>query len=731
MSERAEFQIPICIVVLCLLGMPIGAAQQATSVFRPATVADLIEETVAENSKGEVAHFSPNEKQFVIVTRRGNLAKNTNDYTLLLFRTAEVFRSPVPERLLTFASASNTPAIGEVRWVDDDHILFVGAQVNGPSRLYLLDVGKRRSGAISNQDGSIVAFDKASRSSVFAFLARPALERLLNETERRQGLVISNQHPADLLADRKEGAEKLFVQYLGTNQAREIALHGSQLVPSIFLSPDGHYVVVQEELSTIPQSWAAYKLPSGVPVRRYLLADTRGGRIQPLLDAPTLPWEPGVAWSSDGESVVIPATFLPLDSNANNSQAKAPVPFSVEIHLHTGAVTKIAQGASDLLQWNPSTAALLLQPRSDSGGYDGKPRMYRKRNETWEVAAQEETVSASASGSLRPPVVIGAEQNMNSPVQLVATDERTRAHAVLLDLNPQFKQLAFGKVEDITWTGSDGRIAKGGLYLPPDFVSGKRYPLVIQTHGWDPEKFWIDGPSTAGFAAQVLVGKGFVVAQAALDVTALGQTTEGPTAMASYEGLIDFLDRRGIIDRNRVGLLGWSRTGYHVRYFLAFSKYPVAAAVIADGIDASYLQYLSWLTTSDDAATTYEHINGSLPFGDGLEHWTDRATGFNLRRVHTPVQLLGFRNYSLLNNWEWFAGLRRLGKPVEFTWIPDADHSPVRPSERLTAQGGAVDWFCFWMQDMEDLDPSKAQQYQRWKKLRQMQNSEPTRSRQP
>lgn len=425
--------------------------------------------------------------------------------------------------------------------------------------------------------------------------------------------------------------------------------------------------------------------------------EARSGRIRPLLDAPTLPWEPGVAWLSDSESVVIPATFLPLGSDAN-SQATAPLPFSVEIHLRTGAVTKIAQGASDLLQWNPSTTELLLQPRSDSGGYNGKPLAYRKRGGTWESVAHEEEASALISGSVRPPPVIRAEQNMNSPVQLVATDESTKRRAVLVDLNPQFKQFTFGKVEEITWTGTDGRSAKGGLYLPPNFVSGKRYPLVIQTHGWDSHKFWLDGPSTAGFAAQVLAGEGFIVAQADLNVTTLGGTGEGSMAMASYQGLIDYLDERGIIDRNRVGLLGWSRTGYHVRYFLTFSKYPIAAAVIADGMDASYLQYLSWLTTSDDAGTTYEQINGGVPSVDALQHWADRATGFNLRRVHTPVQLLAFRNYSVLNNWEWFAGLRRLGKPVEMIWIADAEHSPVRPCERLTAQGDTVDWFCFWLQ---------------------------------
>jgi dipeptidyl aminopeptidase/acylaminoacyl peptidase len=707
---------------LCVAVALVEAAQEATPVRRAPVVADLIEATEVVTGKGALAHFSPSGDQFVIVTRKGNPETNTNDFTLLLFKTDDVFRSPVAKPLLTLSSASNTPAIGEVRWTDDRHVLFVGAQGNEPSCLYSLDVGSRKTRRTSNQAGSIVAFDRASRRSVLAFLARSSGQRLLSAAERAQGFVIANEHPADLLADRWQGPDKLFVQRLGTDQAPEIDVHG-RLVPNVFVSPDGEHVVVQEEIAAVSQQWSVYKLPAGVPVRRYLLVEVGSGRVLPLLDAPTLPWEPGVAWSAGGESVIVPATFLPLSSDVDD-RAAASGAFSVEVHLGTGTVTRIAQGASDLLQWNPSTQELLLRPRSDSGGDGGQPRAYRKRGSAWEPVPSEEQGAAVSAGSGRPRLVIAAEQDLSSPVRLIATDERTKRRAILADLNPQFKHLAFGKVEEITWTGTDGRGAKGGLYFPPDYVGGQRYPLVIQTHGWDSHKFWMDGPSTAGFAAQVLAGRGFVVAQADLDVTALGGPSEGPTAMASYQGLIDHLDERGLIDRSRVGLLGWSRTGYHVRYFLTFSQYPAAAAVIADGMDASYLQYLSWLTTSSDAGGTYERLNGSAPFVDGPERWGSNATGFNLRRVHTPVQLLALRHYSLLNNWEWFAGLRRLGKPVEMIWIPDAEHSPARPSERLTAQGGTVDWFCFWLQGVKDSDTSKAQQYQRWEDLRKMQLSE-------
>src|SRR5262249_20644953 len=70
------------------------------------------------------------------------------------------------------------------------------------------------------------------------------------------------------------------------------------------------------------------------------------------------------------------------------------------------------------------------------------------------------------------------------------------------------------------------------------------------------------------------------------------------------------LDRRGLIDRHHVGLLGWSRTAYHIRYTLAFSKHPIAAAVVADGMEGGYWQYLVEATQGALAWETYDRQTG-------------------------------------------------------------------------------------------------------------------------
>jgi len=68
-------------------------------------------------------------------------------------------------------------------------------------------------------------------------------------------------------------------------------------------------------------------------------------------------------------------------------------------------------------------------------------------------------------------------------------------------------------------------------------------------------------------------------------------------------------------------------------------------------------------------------------------------------------------------HWQIYAGLNLLQKPVELVIIPDDYHSLVRPWHRLTSQGGAVDWFRFWLKGEEDPDPGKASQYARWRSM--------------
>jgi dipeptidyl aminopeptidase/acylaminoacyl peptidase len=202
----------------------------------------------------------------------------------------------------------------------------------------------------------------------------------------------------------------------------------------------------------------------------------------------------------------------------------------------------------------------------------------------------------------------------------------------------------------------------------------------------------------------------------------LGRTAEQSArnlSVLAYDQAIEYLNERGIIDPHHVGITGFSRTVCFVAYSLTHSVHRFSAASLVDGIDCGYLQYISTPRIASDG----EALNGGVPpFGKGLAQWKRESPGFNLDRVTAAVRLEAHgESGGILSQWEWFAGLSLLHKPVEYFYLPDAAHQLVKPWERVAAQNGLIDWFVFWLKGEEDPNPAKADQYVRWRAMRRVQ----------
>ncbi len=113
---------------------------------------------------------------------------------------------------------------------------------------------------------------------------------------------------------------------------------------------------------------------------------------------------------------------------------------------------------------------------------------------------------------------------------------------------------------------------------------------------------------------------------------------------------------------------------------------------------------------------------GVPPFGQGLQQWLKRSPGFNLDKINTPLMVVGLGPGSLLYMWQPYAGLQYLHKPVDLMMLNTGEHVLTNPAVRLASQGGSVDWFRFWLQDYEDTNPAKVEQYKRWRDLRKVQD---------
>jgi hypothetical protein len=115
---------------------------------------------------------------------------------------------------------------------------------------------------------------------------------------------------------------------------------------------------------------------------------------------------------------------------------------------------------------------------------------------------------------------------------------------------------------------------------------------------------------------------------------------------------------------------------------------------------------------------------GGNPLGDGEAAFLKENAAFNLRKVTAPLRVETRGALTMLTDWQTYAGLRSLDKPVDLIELPYATHVVSMPADVMESEQGDVDWFRFWLQGYEDPDPAKKDQYIRWEHLRDLQNAE-------
>jgi len=723
----------------CALTFAILAGQPATAQTpsrRPVTVTDMIEMTriTGHNSYStgvyRPATFSSTGDRFVFVVQRGNLARNTISSSLLLFRTDQVFGTPRPDTVLTRESSTNQPAIAAVQWLPGDTALtFLTDDAGGIPQVHLLHLATRTVRQLTRSAVAIESYSVTPRGDrILTYAAGSMLDSALVRERTARGFVVEGSDLRPLLGGNwghPSGGEhtELVVTTVATGQTTPIrtdGLVGCTGAPQ--LAATGRYAVMRCLVPTIPERWRQYENNAirGFAVAPVLaILDLERGVAEPLID---VPWHRAdVSWTPDGTGILARNTLLPrVGVDAAEQEARLTLRVTALLDPASRAMTILARRDSlALTGWDATGNQMVLR----SVGGPQATLAFRRDGAAWRPVPAEGVRVAATSSGRSDGLDVRIEEDLNTPPKVVAMAADGR-RSVIFDPNPQFAGLAFGRQEHLRWQTSDGEW-DAGLYYPVGYTPGRRYPLVIQTHGFSPDRFQIEGYAITGYAGQALAGHGIMVLQVgdgprAAMRRALTTPEEGPFHQRGLEAVIDTLHQRGLIDRNRVGLQGWSRTTFHVRYLLANSSYPFAAALISDGVDFSYLRYL---IDGDLFRNSGESIGGGIPVGETFRTWQERIPTLAPERFKAPVliEAIAWPNGGgPLTQWELYTLLRRLNKPVEMIYYPDGLHNLVKPGERLTSQGGAVDWFRFWLTGEEDSDSAKAGQYERWRRMRQI-----------
>jgi len=259
-------------------------------------------------------------------------------------------------------------------------------------------------------------------------------------------------------------------------------------------------------------------------------------------------------------------------------------------------------------------------------------------------------------------------------------------------------ELKIGATESLSFKSRDGTEIHGLAVLPPDYVTGRRYPTLLWIHGGpngqDEHSFAFDDYQ---FRRQLLAAAGYVV----IGVNYRGSSGRGSRfAQAIFadwghkevEDLlagVDAVVARGIADPNRLGIGGWSYGGLLTDYTIASDRRFKAAASGAGsanqismyGMDQYVLQY------NAELGPPWQHpdlwLKVSYPF-------------FHADRIHTPTLFMGGDkdfNVPIAGGEQLYEALRTLGVPTQLVVYPGEFHEFKRPSFLVDRLQRVTAWF--------------------------------------
>jgi dipeptidyl aminopeptidase/acylaminoacyl peptidase len=539
----------------------------------------------------------------------------------------------------------------------------------------------------------------------------------------------------------------------------------NDMAPAI--SPNGHAVVVPLPAIAITSDWEVYG-DTNFPFKartadasalsgsgpgfwpwQYAVVDLDHGvidRIETPSGVVASPDRTGAAWSPDGNSVLLLNTYLPLQGVARAERAQRLHPCAAAVVRFPGhEMSCVAYSRSERMEQDQNKKLMVYAAQFSPTADDVVLRLswsntrvtehYQYQTGQWrrtasvndladaanahQVAGDGSTGTAASSASPLP-LQLAIKQDLNTRPALWAADPASGKARQIWDPNPQLNGVRMGEVSIYRWKDATGYEWSAALIKPVGYIPGKRYPLIVETHGFhDNHEFIFAGPFTTAFAGRAFSSAGFMVLDTKDRHDHENTSEEAPNMVRGFESAIDQLNADGLVDPNNVGIIGFSRTCYYAESALIHAPQRYAAATLADGTDESYMSELLFGVGVDWHEG--ELIYGAKPFGAGLKAWVSAAPGFQLDRIQTPVMIQAVDPSSIPEEWEIYASLSWQKKPVELLYIPEGRHVLQLPLERLASQQGDVDWFRFWMQGYEDTAAAKARQYRRWEKLCDMQ----------
>ena len=305
----------------------------------------------------------------------------------------------------------------------------------------------------------------------------------------------------------------------------------------------------------------------------------------------------------------------------------------------------------------------------------------------------------SFTSDFKQAAFVGAGANDYPEVYVSST--RSFQPRKLTAMSDQVKDLRLARREVIQWKSTDGTAIEGVLIKPAGFDPSKKYPLLVVIHGGPTGA---DTPVVRGdryYPIEMFAAKGALILRPnyrgsagygekfrSLNVRNLG--------VGDYWDVIsgvDHLIAQGVVDRDRVGAMGWSQGGY-ISAFITCSSDRFKAVSVGAGIS----DWMTYYVNTDIHPFTRQYLKAT-PWEDA-EIYNKTSPIFYVKNAKTPTLIQHGeldKRVPIPNAYELRQALEDRGVPVKMLVYKGFGHGIDKPKQQRAVMEANYEWFSQWI----------------------------------
>ncbi len=296
----------------------------------------------------------------------------------------------------------------------------------------------------------------------------------------------------------------------------------------------------------------------------------------------------------------------------------------------------------------------------------------------------------------RMAFVAGSSTSMN---EVFVSEVKVFSPRKLTDMTEQARGLTLGTREVISWKSQDGAVIEGILIKPANFDAAKKYPLLCIIHGGPTgvDRPLLLSPDARYYPSDIWAARGALVLKVNYRGSAgygekfrkLNMRNLGVGDAWDVLSGVDYLIRKGWVDKSKVACMGWSQGGY-ISAFLTTSTDRFVAISVGAGIS----NWSTYYYNTDITPFTINYLGNNPAEDPAIYEKTSPMSYIKTAKTPTLIQHGELdRRVPIANAYELRQGLEDRGVKVEMVVYKGFGHGITKPKSMRAVMQHNLAWF--------------------------------------